>query len=268
MATRAESVYESGRWGQRDQTIHVLPRVAGEPASRRRRFSLGRPAGLETGNMGASGTAGSVAQSPKQRGPAGNSLQPLVVVFVVATPAAGWLSRRSRPSLTPAGGGRERRESQPFPLVQPFVAQALSLPSRHSCRLMFHNGKPTGNEDTLSCGAAALATPLLSTWAKIEILIEDKHACLSLPFWGMTITPLNPVLGAEIGEVDLSGPLSAAAFREIRQAFLDNLVLVFRNQSVLPRAQAAFTERFGAVEPHPLRSARDAATRITLACLC
>ena len=72
----------------------------------------------------------------------------------------------------------------------------------------------------------------------------------------MTITPLSPVLGAEIGEVDLSGPVSEAAFREIRQAFLDNLVLVFRNQSVPPRAQVAFTERFGAVEPHPLRSRR------------
>ena len=72
----------------------------------------------------------------------------------------------------------------------------------------------------------------------------------------MTITPLSRALGAEIGGVDLSNPLSETAFREIRQAFLDNLVLVFRNQSVPPRAQVAFTERFGAVEPHPLRSRR------------
>ena len=72
----------------------------------------------------------------------------------------------------------------------------------------------------------------------------------------MTITPLSPALGAEIGEVDLSSPVSDAEFREIRQAFLDNLVLVFRKQSVPPRVQVAFTERFGAVEPHPLRSRR------------
>ena len=72
----------------------------------------------------------------------------------------------------------------------------------------------------------------------------------------MTITPLSPALGAEIGEVDLSSPVSDAEFREIRQAFLDNLVLVFRKQSVPPRAQVAFTERFGGVEPHPLRSRR------------
>ena len=72
----------------------------------------------------------------------------------------------------------------------------------------------------------------------------------------ITIKPLSPALGAEIGEVDLSGPVSEAAFREIRQAFLDNLVLVFRNQNVPPRAQVAFTERFGAVKPHPLRSRR------------
>ena len=72
----------------------------------------------------------------------------------------------------------------------------------------------------------------------------------------MTITSMSPALGAEIGEVDLSSPVSDAEFREIRQAFLDNLVLVFRKQSVPPRVQVAFTERFGAVEPHPLRSRR------------
>ena len=72
----------------------------------------------------------------------------------------------------------------------------------------------------------------------------------------MTITPLSPALGAEIGDVDLSGPLGDAGFREIRQAFLDHLVLVFRNQDVSPRTQVAFAERFGEVEPHPLRSRR------------
>ena len=88
-----------------------------------------------------------------------------------------------------------------------------------------------------------------------ELGLENRQVLVATVL-GMTITPLNPVLGAEIVEVDLSGPLSGAAFREIRQAFLDSLVLVFRNQSVPPRAQVAFTERFGAVEPHPLRSRR------------
>lgn len=72
----------------------------------------------------------------------------------------------------------------------------------------------------------------------------------------MTITPLGPGIGAEIGGVDLSCDVSLAVFRDIHQAFLDHMVLVFRNQSVEPRSQVDFTELFGAVEPHPLRSRR------------
>ena len=72
----------------------------------------------------------------------------------------------------------------------------------------------------------------------------------------MTITPLGSGFGAEIGEVDLSCAVSSAVFRNIHQAFLGNMVLVFRNQNVEPRSQVAFTELFGTVEPHPLRSRR------------
>lgn len=72
----------------------------------------------------------------------------------------------------------------------------------------------------------------------------------------MTITPLGPGIGAEIGGVNLSCGVSLAVFRDIHQAFLDHMVLVFRNQSVEPRSQVNFTELFGTVEPHPLRSRR------------
>jgi len=59
------------------------------------------------------------------------------------------------------------------------------------------------------------------------------------------IVPLSPVMGAEVRGVDLSRPLSMAAFTTIVDAFYRHLVLVFRDQ-VLPKdAQLAFTRRFG-----------------------
>src|SRR5579863_4712040 len=46
----------------------------------------------------------------------------------------------------------------------------------------------------------------------------------------ITIAPLNPVIGAEIGGVDLSKPLSDAQFAEIEAAFNAHHVLIFRDQ--------------------------------------
>jgi taurine dioxygenase len=65
---------------------------------------------------------------------------------------------------------------------------------------------------------------------------------------------LGTALGAEIRGVDLSRPLDAAGVDVIRRAFVDHIVLTIRGQSLPPAAQIAFTEHFGAVEPHPLAS--------------
>lgn len=72
----------------------------------------------------------------------------------------------------------------------------------------------------------------------------------------LSIEPLSPALGAAISGVDLSQPLDAPTFDAIKNAFLGHLVLVFPEQNLAPRAQVAFTERFGAVEGHPLKSRR------------
>ncbi len=63
-------------------------------------------------------------------------------------------------------------------------------------------------------------------------------------------------LGAEIGGVDLSRLLDDTTFAEVRRAFLDHLVVFFRDQDVGPGEHLAFTQRFGPVEPHPLGSRR------------
>lgn len=70
----------------------------------------------------------------------------------------------------------------------------------------------------------------------------------------VTVTPLTPNIGAEITGVDLAHDIGDAAFKVVHQALLDHLILVFPGQDIPPAAQISFTERFGAVEPHPLKT--------------
>jgi len=72
----------------------------------------------------------------------------------------------------------------------------------------------------------------------------------------LKITPINGSLGARVEGVDLSSPLSDDVVAELKQAFADHLVLVFGGQSLEAAEHVRFTEYFGAVEPHPLRTRR------------
>ena len=67
----------------------------------------------------------------------------------------------------------------------------------------------------------------------------------------ITITPLSGAMGAEIGGVDLSQDLDNQTFNEIHQALLDNLVIVFHDQSLAPDDCKSFARRFGSLEPYP-----------------
>jgi taurine dioxygenase len=64
------------------------------------------------------------------------------------------------------------------------------------------------------------------------------------------LSKLSPGFGAEAGGVDLSRPLSDAAFREIERAFYEAQVLVFRAQRLTGRQFLDFARRFGRPEPH------------------
>ncbi len=66
----------------------------------------------------------------------------------------------------------------------------------------------------------------------------------------ITVTPISGALGAEIGGVDLAN-LDDETFDEIHQAWLDNLVVFFRDQDLTPEQQIAFGERFGELIIHP-----------------
>ena len=65
------------------------------------------------------------------------------------------------------------------------------------------------------------------------------------------VKPIAGALGAEIEGVDAARPLGAAVVAEIRQAFLDHLVVFFRNQRLTPQAQLAFAQQFGQPMEYP-----------------
>jgi taurine dioxygenase len=58
-------------------------------------------------------------------------------------------------------------------------------------------------------------------------------------------------LGAEIRGVNLSAKLGDEAVAEIRDAFLDHLVIFFRDQKLTPHEQLAFAKRFGEPMEYP-----------------
>ena len=62
---------------------------------------------------------------------------------------------------------------------------------------------------------------------------------------GFAIHRLSPALGAEIRGLDLAGPLERGTVAALRAAWLEHLVLVFRNQDLTEADQVAFAQRFG-----------------------
>jgi len=78
---------------------------------------------------------------------------------------------------------------------------------------------------------------------------------LNLPvqrdFESITVEPLTPTIGAEIGGVRMSGDASDVQIKEVRQALLDWKVVFFRDQDVEVAEHVAFGRRFGELEIHP-----------------
>jgi alpha-ketoglutarate-dependent 2,4-dichlorophenoxyacetate dioxygenase len=76
---------------------------------------------------------------------------------------------------------------------------------------------------------------------------------MSVTDTAIRVTPLHPLFGAEVAGVDLTRPLPDPVFEEIRQAFNEHQVLLFRDQPLDDECQIAFSRRFGPLEmtePH------------------
>lgn len=70
----------------------------------------------------------------------------------------------------------------------------------------------------------------------------------------IAVAPLTPAIGAEVNGVDLSKPLSADQWGDIRDAFIAHHVLVFRNQTLTRDDHKRFGRMFGALHVHPFHA--------------
>ena len=66
----------------------------------------------------------------------------------------------------------------------------------------------------------------------------------------ISVTPSSPHVGAEIGEIDLTRPLSDLALAELRRAFTEHLVLFFRDQKISFEDHVRLAEYFGSIGSH------------------
>ena len=70
------------------------------------------------------------------------------------------------------------------------------------------------------------------------------------PYRTIEVTPYSPHVGAEIGGIDLTGPLPAERLAELRRAFTDHLVLFFRDQEIGFDDHARLAGYFGTIGRH------------------
>ncbi|MEU6673557.1 TauD/TfdA family dioxygenase [Streptomyces sp. NPDC046925] len=82
---------------------------------------------------------------------------------------------------------------------------------------------------------------------------EALEAVTTRPMYSydtLTVERITPVLGAEVSGVDLSQEIPEEQLDEIRTAFRDHHVLVFRDQTITPEQHKRFATTFG--EPRPV----------------
>lgn len=70
------------------------------------------------------------------------------------------------------------------------------------------------------------------------------------------VQPVSGALGAEVSGVDPSQPLDEAVLAEIQSAWLEHLVLFFRDLDLSPAQFKAFAKLFGDIEVHPFIRSR------------
>ncbi|MEU9507285.1 TauD/TfdA family dioxygenase [Micromonospora sp. NPDC048170] len=68
----------------------------------------------------------------------------------------------------------------------------------------------------------------------------------------ITVRPISPVIGAEVSGLDLATELSDKQLAEVRHAFLDHHVLVFRDQVISAEDHKRFAGHFGELRRQPL----------------
>ncbi len=77
-----------------------------------------------------------------------------------------------------------------------------------------------------------------------------KYTPVDLPYEAITVDKLTPIIGAEIGNVDLRDP-SNHQMDEIHRALAENLVIFFRDQHLSQDQHLDFGRKFGELHIHP-----------------
>ncbi|MEI9992503.1 MAG: TauD/TfdA family dioxygenase [Rhizomicrobium sp.] len=67
----------------------------------------------------------------------------------------------------------------------------------------------------------------------------------------LAVTKLSPVIGAEVGGIDLRDPLSPELRDELHRLLLEHKVLFFRDQDIDNEQHLAFARNFGKLYDHP-----------------
>ncbi|HYX66227.1 MAG TPA: TauD/TfdA family dioxygenase [Burkholderiales bacterium] len=67
---------------------------------------------------------------------------------------------------------------------------------------------------------------------------------------GITVTPLSPHVGAEIGNVDLTQPLSPGQVNDLKQALAKHGVIFFHDQAIDLEMHRRFAQYFGELHIH------------------
>ena len=77
-----------------------------------------------------------------------------------------------------------------------------------------------------------------------------KYTPEDSPYKSITVDKLTPIIGGEIGGVDLRPP-SNRQMDEIHRALAENLVIFFRDQHLSPEQHLDFGRKFGELHIHP-----------------
>ena len=76
-------------------------------------------------------------------------------------------------------------------------------------------------------------------------------AANSAPYETIAVDKLTPIIGAEIGGIDLGQPMSNRQQDEVHRALAENCVIFFRDQHITPDQHLAFGRLFGDLHVHP-----------------
>jgi taurine dioxygenase len=78
-----------------------------------------------------------------------------------------------------------------------------------------------------------------------------KHAVEESSYDTITVDKLTPIIGGEIGGIDLAEPLGNRQIDELHRALAENLVIFFRDQHLSQEQHLAFGRLFGDLHLHP-----------------